>query len=171
MSASDSSSGAPSEIPNGVNKRSLRNFFVAPEMQLRHSIFSSAIALTATAVLIFIFLFIVLDRIAEPGLFVSTEKFETVYDTVRIWGIALLSAVLVLSISSLILALRQSHRVAGPIYKIDQFLEDLVDGHFEARLQLRENDEMQEIAEKLNELAKRLDTHRPWTLTGTADPK
>lgn len=52
-----------------------------------------------------------------------------------------------------VLALILSKQIAGPVFRIENELDRLVDGDFSRPVKLRENDEFQEIADKLNELS------------------
>lgn len=49
-----------------------------------------------------------------------------------------------------------SHRIAGPLPKIYQALEEIGKGNFDGRLVLRKKDELRELAERINRLAERL---------------
>ena len=45
-----------------------------------------------------------------------------------------------------------SHRIAGPIYRFEQTLDDLIQGKEVKFIHLRKGDELQELAAKINEL-------------------
>lgn len=49
-----------------------------------------------------------------------------------------------------------SHRIAGPLPKIYRTLREIGFGQFEVRLVLRKHDELKELAEVINEMAKNL---------------
>ncbi|MDH3353262.1 MAG: methyl-accepting chemotaxis protein [Nanoarchaeota archaeon] len=49
-----------------------------------------------------------------------------------------------------------SHRVAGPIYKFEQYVDNMALGRLGEPLYLRKNDEGTELAEKINNLSKML---------------
>jgi methyl-accepting chemotaxis protein len=54
------------------------------------------------------------------------------------------------------LALRSSHRVAGPLVRIRKGLRQLTDGDFNVRVTLRKGDALTEIADDINRLAESL---------------
>jgi methyl-accepting chemotaxis protein len=54
------------------------------------------------------------------------------------------------------ISLRYSHRIAGPLPKIYSALKEIRDGNFDVNLTLRKNDELNELAILINELAKSL---------------
>ncbi len=43
-----------------------------------------------------------------------------------------------------------SHKIAGPIYRIDKFLDDMVLGNLVSRIVLRKGDELMSVADKIN---------------------
>ena len=65
--------------------------------------------------------------------------------------------VIVLSWRALIL----SHRLAGPVYRLEKDLQDIAKGNFSIRIKFRKKDELKSIAEGINrildEMEKRLE--------------
>lgn len=53
-------------------------------------------------------------------------------------------------------SIRYSHRIVGPLPKIYKALNEIRDGNFNAKVTLRKNDELQELADLVNEMAKSL---------------
>jgi signal transduction histidine kinase len=51
-----------------------------------------------------------------------------------------------------IVALELSHRVAGPIYRMEKELDERINGHKHGPIRLREKDEFKLLADKLNKL-------------------
>jgi len=43
-----------------------------------------------------------------------------------------------------------SHRIAGPVYRLEKEMKKIADGDYLRRIKLRSNDELQEIAEGIN---------------------
>ena len=56
-----------------------------------------------------------------------------------------------------------SHRIAGPLPKIYQALQDIGKGNFDVKLYLRKNDELRELAENINQMAVKLKEREPKT--------
>ena len=54
-----------------------------------------------------------------------------------------------------------SHRIAGPLPKIYQALQDIGKGNFDVKLYLRKNDELRELAENINQMAAKLKEREP----------
>ncbi|MCX7038726.1 MAG: hypothetical protein NT005_06305 [Spirochaetes bacterium] len=53
-----------------------------------------------------------------------------------------------------------THRVAGPIYRMESDIDRVLTGETHARVRLRRGDAFPELAEKVNELIERLDDSR-----------
>ena len=58
-------------------------------------------------------------------------------------------------------AMRYSHRIAGPSFRLLQSIERIKRGNLEFRVELREGDELQDLAEGINELLDWLEQHPP----------
>ena len=54
-----------------------------------------------------------------------------------------------------------SHRIAGPLPKIYQALQDIGNGNFNVKLFLRKQDELRELAENINQMAAKLKEREP----------
>jgi hypothetical protein len=52
-------------------------------------------------------------------------------------------------------ALELSHRIAGPIYRLEKELTDRLEGKKTGPIQLREKDELKQLADKINNLMQR----------------
>jgi len=52
-------------------------------------------------------------------------------------------------------ALELSHRIAGPVYRLEKELSDRLDGKKTGPIQLREKDELRTLADKINKLIER----------------
>ena len=63
---------------------------------------------------------------------------------------------IVLGIAALILSVRFSHRVSGPMVAISRHVDSLIQGQYDQRVTLRQTDEFHPLAHKLNELAETL---------------
>ena len=50
-----------------------------------------------------------------------------------------------------------THRYYGPLVSIERFIEELSSGNYTSRVNIRNKDELQELAKKLNKLAEELE--------------
>ncbi len=72
-------------------------------------------------------------------------------------GPALGPAMIGLIIFSAFLSIYLTHRLAGPLYRIEKSAKEMAEGNLALRIRLREKDELQELAETLNQVAQNLD--------------
>lgn len=75
-------------------------------------------------------------------------------------GLALAAAIViaVVGLSAALLALFLSHRIAGPAYRLSKDIALFTDGDLTKVFVLREKDELQTVADRLNETARKLQT-------------
>lgn len=89
-----------------------------------------------------------------------------IYDQARIAHVALAlhkviwPALIILSFMAFAVVIVLSHRVAGPIYRLEKTIEEFLKGNFKERMRLRKKDEFQEIATFINRLAEFLETSK-----------
>lgn len=62
------------------------------------------------------------------------------------------------AIALAIMAVRITHRVAGPLFRFEQALDNMLEGNLGDTIYLRSNDEGKDLAEKLNAFNKQLST-------------
>jgi signal transduction histidine kinase len=92
------------------------------------------------------------------------EKLGNVYPQGRLIAIIntvnfriLLSLLLITPIVTII-GIFLSHKIAGPIYRMEKFLGDMAAGNFSSRITLRKGDELVSVADKINVLNESLKT-------------
>jgi hypothetical protein len=96
-------------------------------------------------------------------LFLSAEvgsNLQSAHATYRTVGAMLFPIVLtltllsfvVLSVTSIVVVLYASHRVAGPIYRFHQALKDLGQRNFKTMTRIREDDQLAEVANALEQM-------------------
>ncbi|MBD3380492.1 MAG: HAMP domain-containing protein [Candidatus Omnitrophica bacterium] len=94
------------------------------------------------------------------------EKLAAVYpqglllDIVKQVNAVLVMRLLFLVPLVLFVGLVLSNRIAGPIYRIKRYLSKVAGGAYSGQLKLRHKDELQDLAEVINQLADKLDSDR-----------
>ena len=71
-------------------------------------------------------------------------------------NLALLVRLALISPLVILIGLVLSNRIAGPIYSIQNYLKELLEGRYDKRLKLREKDELKDVAEAINSLVSKL---------------
>lgn len=116
----------------------------------------------------FVILFVVVSCVLTGGaIFFTTfmlmgEKLANVYpqgrlvsifQSVYLWAfISLLAAMPFIFWGSIVF----SHRIAGPLPKIYQALQNIGEGNFDVKLILRKYDELRDLSDHINEMARQL---------------
>ena len=77
-------------------------------------------------------------------------KQDILYKALTIFGITFLFMI----IGILILAMLYSHRIAGPLYQLTQFVKKVTKGHLNERVSIRATDVIHPVADELNELVR-----------------
>lgn len=67
-----------------------------------------------------------------------------------------LITIIIISIAAIALTLFASHKIAGPLYRLEKNVEVIGDGDLTLETRLRENDEITGVADALNEMTKNL---------------
>jgi len=86
------------------------------------------------------------------------EKLSNVYPQGRLIAIIntvnirILFSMLLITPVVVVIGIFLSHKIAGPIYRIEKFLGDMAAGNFASRIVLRKGDELTSVADKINVL-------------------
>jgi len=74
----------------------------------------------------------------------------------RAVNMALIRNLLFASPLIFLLALLSSHKIAGPIYRIEKDLDEIAKGNLALRIRLRKGDELKPLADKINTIVENL---------------
>lgn len=144
-------------------RRGFASWFVEPYTQVRLGLMFLLVNFVFAAIFVLVFGYYVFDmyetvvtyfKLSGQESAVTMEKFSV---PIVIGGI--LIAVFV--ITTILVSVRYTHEIYGPLVSIHRFLDDLLAGRNIAPIHLRESDQLQDLAEKLNNVAERMLTdHR-----------
>ena len=143
---------------NSKKRRPIIGLFIRPNSQLRYALGGVALivfAIIAMALVLANSIVTSLDLLSSAGQF--DEAAAELIKRSLYYGIAGISVMTVcLGIYSFWAVIRFTHRVYGPVVPILRAINEFNNGNFDARIQLRKSDELNEVAEALNNLAKNL---------------
>ncbi|MFQ5803974.1 MAG: hypothetical protein ACE5JQ_13855 [Candidatus Methylomirabilales bacterium] len=131
-----------------------RRFLVMPRFQIGVALRVSFFVLLYSAALAFLIFFPMQRELTGA---IPFDKQAWVADQIlelhfRVWpGIALVGILVGFH------TIFTSHRIVGPIYRIDQVIRAIGAGDYSQRIRLRRTDRWQELAEAVNALAEQLD--------------
>lgn len=143
----------------GKDQRKVTNLLVRPRAQLRLAggfAFLSGLAVSSMLLVIAVSFGRALGALSEVDVRTKTLLYELVVRNLLICAVISLAVAL----CAFVYALRLSHRFYGPIVPILRLIEQLKNGDYSARGQLREDDELQEIMSSLNEMSEALSRRR-----------
>ena len=60
-----------------------------------------------------------------------------------------------------------THRIAGPIYRFERFLEQVLSNDTNGPVRIRKGDEFQELCDRINDVVAVLESRKPETTEGT----
>lgn len=98
------------------------------------------------------------------SMFLLGDKLANVYPQGRLIAIVnmvnmrILLSLLLVTPLVVVIGIYASHRIAGPIYRIEKFLNDMASGGFSNQLILRKNDELISLANGINRVIESVKT-------------
>lgn len=135
-------------------KRSLKNIFVMPRFQWRLiGLFSSVVgySIVLTSLLVLLFLIYVIGEAGIPLEHLSNKNYIHFF----IMGSLLL--IVVAFIYTFLISIYMSHKIAGSIYALKDYITHLRDGDFKYQRNLRDGDEFFDVLDELKSLGQVLD--------------
>ncbi len=115
---------------------------------LLHSVIMMIIpALFVGACLYFLIFYLVSDQIMIPEAVVQTLK-PVIIKLNYILALGIPTLLILLFISAILV----SHRLAGPIYRLEKDLDRIAEGDYSVRIHFRKKDKLDPLAEKINKV-------------------
>jgi len=140
-------------------RRSLR--WIDPSFQRRYAILLISIVLLVSTVLIGTFWFHseqVLNTLTNAGVLKQHSLYLLIEKQMHSLLLSVVIVVALFSIFVFVMANFLSHRIVGPMFAIKRSIENIGSGQFsEARVKLRSDDEFQDVAQMLNQMADRME--------------
>jgi len=131
-----------------INKRRRKYLGGSFQNKMLFLVFASA-TIPATIVTLCLY-YLIFNTLAWQMVIPESIAYNLIPVLQRVNIILAISIPIVLIILWLI-ALELSHRVAGPVYRIEKELEDRISGEKQGPIKLRKNDEFQSLADKINQ--------------------
>jgi len=130
-----------------------RNYFVQKQFQLRFAavIFLSMFSVVIAALFgVYLFNWKLISRV-----FVQREIYVNLYDIFKHANLALIVQLLILSFVMAAASIFISHKIAGPLYRLERNIRSLSNGDLTLISKLRKNDELKSLANSLDVLAEK----------------
>jgi signal transduction histidine kinase len=141
------------EIMSG-NQRKLSNFLLTPKFQLKLTYYYIAFGvavIVSTGTAVFFKMTAVRDIMNNNAAIDFSSQSRISELTFQMAQISLLGFV-IFAMASFIFALMVSHRIAGPVLAINDYINEIKRGNYDYDRRLRPNDELTLIMDNLHEL-------------------
>lgn len=132
-----------------------KQFLVDRQYQLRFVTRIFMVVLAVAVISSLISTALIMGSLSDPSL----PQHTFVYCLITI-AITLLTELLIAIPIVLILGIRQSHRIVGPMNRIKRMLEAIGNGDYSQRIVLRQGDALEELAKSINQMSESLARRR-----------
>ena len=131
-----------------------KQYFVQKAMQLRFARFVILFVFVSSVLTGGVIFFVTFLLMGEKLASVYPQgRLVPIFQSVYLWAFVSLAAVMpIIFYGSIVF----SHRIAGPLPKIYRMLQEIGQGNFDQKLVLRQHDELKELADEINDMAKNL---------------
>ena len=132
-----------------------RSWFVEPYLQVKLGLMFIVVNILFSLAIFGIFGFFLWDIYAALSIIFKLDPEQSAQTAVKFATPALIGGglIVVFMISTILIAARYTHKIYGPLVSIHRFLDTLLAGEQPTHLHLRESDQLQELAQKLNKLS------------------
>lgn len=93
----------------------------------------------------------------KAGIPMNSDYFTFIANSSRHFNILFFSTTLVAMLIIYYFGLLISHRIAGPLYKINKTIDEVIETQMKIKIQLRKDDYFHEHADKINNLLEKID--------------
>lgn len=127
-----------------------RQYFIDKKFQARFIIKFASLVIVATAISGAIVYFMARSTVTtsfENSRLVIKSTADFILPSVLLAGAV---AIVSIGLATITVALITSHRIAGPLYRLEKDLKEVSSGNLQMRFGLRKSDEMKSLAEGLN---------------------
>ncbi len=134
-----------------------KNYFIQKAFQTNFSVRFAALIVLAAALVTGLFLYFSRGTFTTgyQGSELRIERTAVFFSpTLLIIGILVAVGV---GLAGMVVFVLLSHRIAGPLYRVQKALHEIGQGDLTHRIRLRENDQLDELAQALNQFAQRMD--------------
>jgi hypothetical protein len=137
----------------------LKALLVEPFEQIKLGLIFLALNLVFSVLSLGVFTYYLYDIYKALSVYFKLSEQESVLTAAKFAVPALVGGVLfvVFVAATLFFSIRYTHAIYGPLVSINRFLDELLAGKSPQSITLRESDQLQDLAAKLNRVAERLE--------------
>ncbi len=139
-------------------RRGFASWFVEPYKQVRLGLMFLLVNFAFAAMIIGVFGYYVLDMFDAVATYFKLSGAESQV-TLQKFSVPLAiggGLILLFVVTTVLVSVRYTHEIYGPLVSIHRYLDDILDGRKPRPIQLRQSDQLKDLAGKLNMMAERL---------------
>lgn len=143
-------------------RKGFSSWFVEPHRQVKLGLIFILLNMTFSLIILAVFGFYFWDVYSTVATYfqLTTEQSSQVMDKFLPPMIIAFALNVLFVVLSILVSVKYTHRIYGPLVSVHRFLDDYLSGKPVTPLNIRESDQLLELAEKLNELTRRRATDR-----------
>ncbi|MDA9951000.1 hypothetical protein N9D31_00360, partial [Oligoflexaceae bacterium] len=144
-------------LPGG-RRRGFKSWFVDPYRQVKLGLMFIIVNLVFAALIFGVFGYYIYDIYQSILSYFEISNVQAPEMAGKFSVPVIVSGALIFLfvVVTILISVRYTHQIYGPLVSIRRFLDDLVDGKSPSPLQLRQSDQLKEVANKLNAVGERL---------------
>jgi signal transduction histidine kinase len=127
------------------------NYFVKKNLQTKYLLFVLFAMIVPTVICGAALYYTIWQAVAKE-IALPESIAESLLPALHNVNVTLLIAIPIIFTLMLILSVFTSHKIAGPIYRLEKELAEIAKGDYSRRIKLRANDDLHEIADGINKL-------------------
>jgi hypothetical protein len=139
-------------------RRGFKSWFVEPYKQVRLGLMFLLVNFVFATLIIGVFGYYVLDIYDTVVTYFKLSGNESAM-TLQKFSVPMMigsALILLFVLTTILVSVRYTHGIYGPLVSINRYLDDLLAGRSPQVINLRESDQLQDLARKLNSVAERL---------------
>jgi signal transduction histidine kinase len=141
-----------------AKRRTLRAYLVEPFKQIRFGLHVVSVSLTFAGIFAYLFLDAYREQYQQVfDLFQVADQTAVLQNDIFFKNRAKISIAIIAFVAiTLIVVIRRTHRMYGPMISMMRFVSELKRGNYAVRINIRERDDFQKFVSELNALAEEL---------------
>ncbi len=126
-------------------------YIVNKKFQFKYLFTILAIMMITVVSISFTTFYVIWNNVIEEFFYIpdASKKLADIFNET---SVMLIIPVALLALLGVFAGVMLSHKIAGPIYRVEKVSEELAKGNFDVRVRFRKGDDLQELAGKLNEM-------------------
>lgn len=139
-------------------RRGFASWFVEPYKQVRLGLMFLLVNFVFAAMIIGVFGYYIFEMYGAVVTYFKLSQQESILAAQKFTLPLMAGAALIVVfvITTILVSVRYTHEIYGPLVSIHRFLDDVLSGRSAAPINLRESDQLQDLATKLNSVAERM---------------